>query len=126
MVSSVGSIARVVALLQQNVTATKPGQRVGTSISRSAFEANPAASTSFTHLQLAGRRIAAVSRDAPDRRRKVLYIFVEVMLQHQFGDSSILSPEFSALVHRCVSAIDTDPELVGMVDEALSELGCQT
>lgn len=68
--------------------------------------------------QTLGARIAAISRDDPQARRKAFRCFLEFTLKQQLGSSIGLDPGFSTLVERVHTAMEQDPSLQTPLDKA--------
>lgn len=63
-------------------------------------------------------KVAAISRDDPQAKRKAFRCFLEFTLKQQLGRSIGLDPGFSTLVERVHTAMEQDPSLQTPLDKA--------
>jgi hypothetical protein len=68
------------------------------------------------------RRAAAIDKDDPQRRRRLLRATLEICLCAEWGDEMAADPAFQALVDRVQQQIEGDPSLQPVVDDALASL----
>ncbi|HSV82083.1 MAG TPA: hypothetical protein VLK85_23060 [Ramlibacter sp.] len=101
-------------LLRTGVAAARPHPHP-----RQAAAAGPAASNRSQGWQVppaAIRRIAAIARDAPDRRQQAVRIFLESVLLRELGDSLVHDPAFSGLVDAVQRQLQDDADLAAAAD----------
>jgi len=86
---------------------------------RQAAAAGPGASSRRQGWQVpaaATRRIAAIARDAPDRRQQAVRIFLESVLLRELGDTLVHDPAFPGLVDAVQQQLQDDAELAAAAD----------
>jgi len=68
------------------------------------------------------RRVAAIDRSDPDRRRKAFRVFLESLLLDEWGDQLMNDPGFQQLVDNVQTQMELDARLVDLMDEAAGRL----
>jgi hypothetical protein len=68
-------------------------------------------------------QLAAVERDAPDRRRRILRALVESALIARFGETMLLDPAFFRMLDDVQLQMEGSPEISRLVDDAVRVLG---
>lgn len=68
------------------------------------------------------RRIAAIDKSDPDRRRKAFRVFLESVMLDEWGAQLINDPAFHQLVDTVQAQMETSPELRAMMSEAADRL----
>jgi hypothetical protein len=68
------------------------------------------------------QRVAALTPDDPNRRRKVFRIFLESVLTMEFGTELIGDSGFDQLVEQVLVQMESDPELSALIDAATQAL----
>jgi hypothetical protein len=68
------------------------------------------------------RRIAAIDKADPDRRRKAFRVFLESVMLDEWGTQLINDPGFHQLVDSVQAQMETRPDLRTLMDEAATRL----
>ena len=64
----------------------------------------------------ATRRIAAIARDAPNRRQQAVRIFLESVLLRELGETLVHDPAFPGLVDEVQRQLQEDAQLAAAAD----------
>ena len=68
------------------------------------------------------RRVAAIDRQVPDRRRQAFRVFLESLLLEEWGDHLMNDPGFQRLVGEVQEQMEADPRLLSLMEEAAERL----
>lgn len=84
--------------------------------------ANPGAATASqrTSGELASvvaQRVAAIDRNAPDRKQRAFRVFLETALLHELGAGLIRDAGFAEMVDAVQGRMQADPQLAAAADE---------
>jgi hypothetical protein len=71
-------------------------------------------------------QLAAIERDSPERRRRVLRALVESALTLRVGEALLLDPAFFRMVEDVQVQMEGAPQVRRLVDDAISQLGDAT
>lgn len=118
MGSTIGSVGDLVRIIQsqfaQRQSVPKPSQRLA---GRAAVPAAPGQLEALIEL-----RVRKLERDDPQRGRKAFRLFLETVLLAQFGDNLMNDPKFYLLVDDVHAALERDPRVRQMIDQAVAHL----
>jgi len=65
-----------------------------------------------------GLRVAAISADDPQRRRKAFRIYLGAVLSRELGIHQVQGSEFQHLLDKVQDAMNADAELIQAIDQA--------
>jgi len=68
------------------------------------------------------RRVAAIDRQDPDRRRKAFRVFLEALMLDEWGPQLINDPGFQQVVDSVHQQMEAQPGLLLLMDEAARRL----
>lgn len=66
------------------------------------------------------QKVAAISKDDPQPRRRAFRIYLELMLVQEFGTSLVNDHAFNALVDKVQTTMESDPNLTLALDRAIT------
>lgn len=132
--TTIGPAGDLAAYFRAQLAAVRPappaagdGRTVGVAGSRAQpagaqrAEAQPSAQREDFAGMLA-RRVAAIDRQDPDRRRKAFRVFLESLMLDEWGAHLINDPGFQQVVDSVQQQMQTQPGLGPLIDEAARRL----
>ncbi|WP_124446880.1 hypothetical protein [Paucibacter sp. KBW04] len=124
MINKLGALTQVIASLRKgDATHAKPGP-TGKAAEHSPRQKSQVQSpvVKGSQIESMGLRLRAIDPRDPDRRRKVLRLFVEAILLDEFGDDLLFSADFQQLVDRTLGELDAHQSSSQVLNRAFDEL----
>lgn len=118
--SSVSSVNDLVAAIRSQLTA--PAARAGRRRPASRTDGGAAKYADPNLGRLIETRVSAISDEDPQRGRKALRVFLEVVLLSHFGDSLVNSAAFHQMVADVQDAMEADPACKVLIGRAIAHL----
>lgn len=126
--STIGPPSELIAYLRGHLdlvttTAAAPVQRDQASHRYSSNLSSPVRRDRSDALTvLISRRMQAIGRADPDRRRKAFRSFLELTLLHELGETMINDATFQDLVSQVLAHMERRDDLKSMMDSAADDL----
>jgi hypothetical protein len=95
----------------------KPGL-AGEKLTQNPDKNNPRASNDWKTIL--ARKVAAISKDDPQPRRRAFRIYLELTLVQEFGTELANDHAFNALVDKVQTTMESDPNLTLVLDRAIT------
>jgi hypothetical protein len=118
-----GQLGRLSAVREPSVLGRPVSSQGKTQVKTSiGSERGDASAASEDLASFIARRVAAIDREAPDRRRKALRIFLESLLLKEWGNRLLNDPGFHQLVDGVQAQMESDACLRPLMEEAADRL----
>ena len=123
MPDPISNLGQLVEVLRRQLSNRPEAERATTRSVTPKSADKPKASSGRENIETSIRdKVSVIDRDDPDRRKKIIRIFIESVLYQEFGEGVIHDPRLYSLASEIQQSMEGDPLVLTKLNQLADEL----